>query len=667
MPLPSRRSIVIALIGLGALATVLLAYRWHLEYLRNVVDDSLISMVYARRLATGDGLVFNPGEPVEGYTNFLWTVTLVPVYWLSRLFHGSFVNWSVATSVLVAAADIVLVGIIGRRLWGDRVLPLLAAVGLLVVDNSYTVWAMMALESHYVAFWVLATIAVWTSRVKHREILAGVCLAGVPMARPDGPIFVAAFAISEGLAMLAPLLRRDTALCRTRLRALLIAGGVFVLVYGAYFWWRWHYYGFPFPNTYYLKVGSSKFDAIERGTAYVKAFFDERDGLLFLALFALPWIGNSTIRTLLLWIPVHVAYVAYVGGDFYSGHRFLVQLLPGFALLIGHAVYGVGELFQRPRVNAWLRRVGVRHALAALTGVYIFGCLGQLWLLGMKNGPLKLEVRTWRLAVDSQRRYMQWLAKHSRPDEYICAGDIGSAGLYANLRVIDYYGVIDAYVAHQDVATLGHGKPGHEKTAPVDYVLSRHPKYIKWGYLPGYFWLNGYYFDNRIPMDIGMPGIWVRNDYSETGTFDMRSALHFDRAYPGWTATGDAFDGWPARAPARSQGPVTGPDGPFLSSFNPDRGDAATGRLVSPPFPLTGDRMFSRVAGGYDPERLRVSLLVDGKRLFSETGRRSEYFGLREWDISGLKGRQGVLEIVDDDTGRWGHIMVDEVVQWNQR
>src|SRR5512135_2318497 len=103
-----RRWAVIVIALAGALATILFANQWSLEYLRNVVDDSLISMNYARRLASGDGLVFNPGEHVEGYTNFLWTVSMAPVWWFSRLFHADFVRGCVGLSIGVAALDVVL-------------------------------------------------------------------------------------------------------------------------------------------------------------------------------------------------------------------------------------------------------------------------------------------------------------------------------------------------------------------------------------------------------------------------------------------------------------------------------------------------------------------------------------------------------------------------------
>ncbi|NLA36985.1 MAG: hypothetical protein GX868_15050, partial [Actinobacteria bacterium] len=41
---------------------------------RHSIDDAYISYRYAQNLVDGHGLVFNVGEYVEGYTNFLWTL-----------------------------------------------------------------------------------------------------------------------------------------------------------------------------------------------------------------------------------------------------------------------------------------------------------------------------------------------------------------------------------------------------------------------------------------------------------------------------------------------------------------------------------------------------------------------------------------------------------------
>ena len=53
--------------------------------MRFVQDDAFITYRYARNLARGEGLVFNPGERVEGYTNFLWTV----MHWLPERYGWS--------------------------------------------------------------------------------------------------------------------------------------------------------------------------------------------------------------------------------------------------------------------------------------------------------------------------------------------------------------------------------------------------------------------------------------------------------------------------------------------------------------------------------------------------------------------------------------------------
>ena len=45
-----------------------------------VCDDAFISFRYVRNLVEGHGLVFNPGEYVEGYTNFLWVLELAAIW-----------------------------------------------------------------------------------------------------------------------------------------------------------------------------------------------------------------------------------------------------------------------------------------------------------------------------------------------------------------------------------------------------------------------------------------------------------------------------------------------------------------------------------------------------------------------------------------------------------
>lgn len=41
------------------------------------IDDVFISLRYAKNAARGFGLVFNPGERVEAFTNLLWTLIAI--------------------------------------------------------------------------------------------------------------------------------------------------------------------------------------------------------------------------------------------------------------------------------------------------------------------------------------------------------------------------------------------------------------------------------------------------------------------------------------------------------------------------------------------------------------------------------------------------------------
>ena len=109
---------------------------------------------------------------------------------------------------------------------------------------------------------------------------------------------------------------------------------------------------------------------------------------------------------------------------------------------------------------------------------------------------------------------------------------------------------------------------------------------------------------------------------------------------------------------------IVGNKGGFVDSHTAAAGDRATGRLLSPEFTIEGDTIRLLVGGGRDPQRLRVSLLIDGTASLSETGTTFETLGRRIWKVARWKGKRARIEIVDDATEAWGHILVDEIEQW---
>ena len=91
-----------ALVGLAVVLTIVIAEHYSALYWRNVVDDAATSLQYAKNFALGRGIVFNPGERVEGYTNFLWVVIEAPLYALSRVTGLEFVSVVVHANILIA-------------------------------------------------------------------------------------------------------------------------------------------------------------------------------------------------------------------------------------------------------------------------------------------------------------------------------------------------------------------------------------------------------------------------------------------------------------------------------------------------------------------------------------------------------------------------------------
>jgi hypothetical protein len=94
-------------------------------------------------------------------------------------------------------------------------------------------------------------------------------------------------------------------------------------------------------------------------------------------------------------------------------------------------------------------------------------------------------------------------------------------------------------------------------------------------------------------------------------------------------------------------------------------GDAPVGVIRSQPFTVTGNRLSLRVGGGNDPARLYVALYTasDSQLRLRATGNNSDTMVPVEWDLTPWHGQSVFLEVVDQATGTWGHINVDEIVE----
>ena len=476
-------AVLVAIAGVGALALHMLYYARLIGF--DPVDDAYISFRYAVNGARGHGPVFNVAERVEGYTNYLWVALLRGLAALGLDVPA----WSMVLGALLALATLALLWPASRR--GTPGAAALAAL-LLAADGSFALWAVSGLETALFTFLVLAGAVAFVRELERGEPgLSPILFALAAMARPEGVLIFAITVCYQAGYSLASKGRR---LQPADLARLLL----FLGIYGAYFLWRWGYYGFLLPNTFYAKVETVTPDAqIDRGLAHLGTFLRVHYGPALPLLMALPFVTPFVVRLwqkraqrlkrepslpwgmtvrwewgyYLLLVLVYCAYIVYVGGDWSVG-RFFVPVLP-FAYLL--AAEGVAQLVLLVRSACPLRR----SALLSLALVLAAGAVSvAMAYRSSYRGERELYALPYevRLASQARRAAGTWLREHAPAGSLLLVDAAGQVPYYSGLRAIDLFGLTDAHLAHQRI-TIGRGTPGHEKV-DIEYLLGQRPDYI---------------------------------------------------------------------------------------------------------------------------------------------------------------------------------------------
>ena len=303
-------------------------------------DDAFISFRYARNLLEGHGLVFNPGEYVEGYSNFLWVLELAALWGAFGLRPEHTAPWlSVACTIGTLAAMLWWVG----RLPGlpHRRLVAWMAVGLVCSSATFAVWTPAGgLETRQFTLFVVLAVVGLTLYPENRRALLGVSLslAAASLTRPEGPLFAACC-----FGWYAVQRRVGTGRWGPGWRATAALGAPFVLLVVGHYLWRYGYYGEWLPNTYYAKYVRPWY---EMGIRYLAAATVETGMYLLVPLAILAGVRDWRARRSLVFvlplfcIGLHMAYVARVGGDSF-GYRPLDVYWP---LLAVPAAVGIVQL-----------------------------------------------------------------------------------------------------------------------------------------------------------------------------------------------------------------------------------------------------------------------------------------------------------------------------------
>src|SRR5262249_48625350 len=149
---------------LAACSLLLAGMYWQWSAMFGIsLDDAFITFRYADHWAKGSGPTYNPGEHVEGYSNFLWLTLLA----LCRLFADDLDRPSQALGAIAASASVVLAPWAVRRVYGVQHRAALTAVALAVATSGYVAaWAVSGLET---ALYGMLLLITWTDLAWERE------------------------------------------------------------------------------------------------------------------------------------------------------------------------------------------------------------------------------------------------------------------------------------------------------------------------------------------------------------------------------------------------------------------------------------------------------------------------------------------------------------------
>ena len=501
---------------------VLLGYLTHVTWF--LTDDAFISFRYARNLLEGRGLVFNPGEYVEGYSNFLWVLELAALWGLFGLRPEQTAPWlSVACTVGTLAAMLWWI----TRLPGlpQRGLVAWMALGLVCSSATFAVWTSAGgLETRQFTLFIVLAVVGMTLYPENRRALLGVSLslAAAALTRPEGPLFAGCcfgwYAVQRRVA---------TRHWRPDRRAATALVAPFLALAIGHYLFRYGYYGEWLPNTYYAKHVRAWY---EMGVPYLAAAAVETGLYLLVPLAGLTLVKawqarrDLTYALPLLCTGLHMMYVARIGGDHFE-YRPLDVYWPLLAVPAAVGVVHLGKwlaaLVRRPLASSRFTMAPLPCVLLLFLPLMFYTSALQA---ALSFGDIRFDKQDTSLHLEFDEENAGWVAAlpgmprliaisnalgsrilrhavglrfkaHSeangsiprwRPYRNMTRGIIPAdartlvraAGVQPyfvpDLKFIDYYGLTDVTIARNPAThPNSRRRMGHERWPPPDYLAER--------------------------------------------------------------------------------------------------------------------------------------------------------------------------------------------------
>ncbi|HET8704850.1 MAG TPA: hypothetical protein VFM46_01000, partial [Pseudomonadales bacterium] len=278
-------------------------------------DDAFITLRTALNHLNGWGPRFNIDERVQGYTHPAWYLA---IYCITLITNNVFVTTYLLSFACSFAAAVILI----RALTANLTQALLF-LPILILSKAFVDFSTSGLENPLAH--LLIAITCWLGLKAKSENQTGALTAFalsfviLYLVRPDLLILLAPFFIH--ILAISPATRR--------IKCIILITSLTPLIIWLLF--SISYYGFPFPNTAYAKLGTG-IPLVTR-TSMGLDYFEEslrHDPITLSTLaFCIPLglIGQTQHRANSFGILCYLLYIVLIGGDFMSGRFFTAPLL----------------------------------------------------------------------------------------------------------------------------------------------------------------------------------------------------------------------------------------------------------------------------------------------------------------------------------------------------
>ena len=411
--------------------------------LRLQFEDQLIVLRYARNLAEGNGLVYNVGERVMGFTTPLYAV-------LSSVFvvlgGDQAAAWQNGFGLLCMLGTAALAARLLVRLGAGPAAPLAVALVTFNPAVAYN-YLYLGMEVHFFALLFLLALDLHLS---DRATAASATAALLFLTRPEGALLAIMLIVHGWLRDRKPPVRQATAALAIALPWLLFAVA---------------YYGDILPKTLGAKEGESivspwrYLDLVreiygEAGRSLLAAYNPSLAQSIAgpLLLVALLVVGATALlrRRAELWpliafpLGALLGYAAIGSLPGYTWHYYTLNILAALLLALGvHAsLVWAGRLCRHAAglLPGTVRSVLRRPLVAVLlTAVPIL----LLTLPVLRNTSKQTAYRVETTARQQRLEEMgRWLAKRYEPSTSVLVREIGHVGWASGLRIVDRGGLV---------------------------------------------------------------------------------------------------------------------------------------------------------------------------------------------------------------------------------